>query len=202
MGEQGGVGSGNGRIQNSNSLQGGTSGSNGGSGQNNVVVGPIGEKDKPPDILEAVVIPQIGGTLPKKTTGSSRLLGEGSSGGPIPRDDSLESRKETKKWSSLFGTRPSGKSSLPPIKNILDPSSGKFAISIPDLVLDHNINSMSKFLVGKFMGSRPNIEVVRVYVKRKWALKGNVEISALPKSLLSFTFSCKEDKLRILCGSP
>lgn len=52
------------------------------------------------------------------------------------------------------------------------------------------------------MGSHPNIEVVRAYVKQKWALKGNVEISALSKGLLSFTFSCEEDKLRILCGSP
>lgn len=199
MGE--GAGGGNGRIQNSNSLQGENSGSNGGSGQINVV-GPIGEKDKPPDILEAVDIPQTGGTLPKETAGSSGLLGEGSSGGPIPRDNSWESGKETKKWSSLFGTRPTGKSSLPPVKNISNPYGGKFAISIPDLVLDHNINSMSNSLVGKFMGLRPNIEVVRAYVKRKWALKGNVEILTLPKGLLSFTFSCEENKFRILCGSP
>ncbi|XP_057864416.2 uncharacterized protein LOC131072293 [Cryptomeria japonica] len=48
----------------------------------------------------------------------------------------------------------------------------------------------------------PNIEVVRAYVKHKWALKGNVKISALPKGLLTFAFSCEEDKIRILYGSP
>ncbi|XP_059064686.1 uncharacterized protein LOC131856780 [Cryptomeria japonica] len=61
---------------------------------------------------------------------------------------------------------------------------------------------MSNSLVGKFMGPHTNIEIVRAYVKWKWALKGNVEISALPKGLLSFTFSCEEDKLRILYGNP
>ncbi|XP_059076809.1 uncharacterized protein LOC131876053 [Cryptomeria japonica] len=59
---------------------------------------------------------------------------------------------------------------------------------------------MSSSLMGKFMGPRPNIEVVRAYVKRKWALKGNVEILALPKGLLTFSFSCEEDKIKILYG--
>lgn len=98
-------------------------------------------------------------------------LGEGSNGEPIPRDDLMDSGREKKKWSSLFGTRPTGKSSLPPVKNISDPSGGKFAISIPYQVLDHNINSMSNSLVGKFMGSHHNIEVVRAFVKQKWAHK-------------------------------
>lgn len=52
------------------------------------------------------------------------------------------------------------------------------------------------------MGPCPNIEVVRAYVKQKWALKGNVKILALSKGLLSFAFSYEEDKIRILCGSP
>lgn len=198
MGE--GVGGSNGRIQNLDSLQDGNSGSNGGSGQN--VASPIGEKDKPLDFPDAAAIQQTGGTLLEEIVGSFGLLGKGSSRGPIPHDDSGERKKELKKWSSLFGTRPIGKSSFPPVKNISDPSGGKFTISIPDLVLDHNINSMSNSLVGKFMGLRPNIEVVRACVKRKWALKGNVEILALPKGLLSFNFSCEEDKLMILCGSP
>lgn len=194
----GGVGSGNGRIQNLNSLKGGNSGSNGGSGQNKGV-GPMGEKHKPPDIPKVVDITQTGGTLPEKKMGSG-FLGEGSSRGSNPREETLENGKESRKWSSLFGTKPSGKSSLPPVKNISDPSDGKFAIFIPDLVLSYNINSMSNSLVDKFMGSGPNIKVVKAYVKWKWTLKGNIEISALPKGLLSFTFSCEEDKLRILCG--
>ncbi|XP_057872537.1 uncharacterized protein LOC131078793 [Cryptomeria japonica] len=81
-----------------------------------------GDKDKPPDTPEAVVDLQSNGTLPEETAGSSGLLGEGSNGGPIPRDDSVDNGREKKKWSSLFGTRPTGKSSLPPVKNISDPS--------------------------------------------------------------------------------
>ncbi|XP_059074990.1 uncharacterized protein LOC131875008 [Cryptomeria japonica] len=151
----------------------------------------MGEKDKPPNIL------QVDGTLSEKNVGPGNPVG-----GSRPREVVLENGKEIRRWSTLFGTRPSGKSSLPPVQNILDPTGGKFSISIPDLVLDHNISSMSNSLVGKFMGPCPNIEVVRAYVKRKWALKGNVEISALPKGLLSFAFSCEEDKIRILCGNP
>ncbi|XP_057820700.1 uncharacterized protein LOC131033477 [Cryptomeria japonica] len=155
----GGVG-GNGRIQILNSLQGENSGSNGGSGQIDGA-SQMGEKDKPPDILQA------DGTLSEKNVGPGIAVG-----GSSPRE-----------------------------VNISDAIGGKFAISIPNSIFDHNISSMSNSLVGKFMGPRP-IEVVRAYVKQKWALKGNVEILALPKGLLSFAFSCEEDKIRILCGIP
>ncbi|XP_059070730.1 uncharacterized protein LOC131860351 [Cryptomeria japonica] len=151
----------------------------------------MGEKDKPPDFLQA------DGTLPENNVGPRNAIG-----GSSPHEEVCESGQEIRKWSTLFGTRPTGKSSLPLVKNISDPNCGKFAISIPNLVVDHNISNMSNSLVGKFMGPRPNIEVVRAYVKWKWALKGNVEVSALPKGLLTFAFSCDEDKIRILCGSP
>lgn len=114
----------------------------------------MGEKDKHSDILQA------DGTLLEKNVGSRNTVGVSS-----PREAFLENEKESRKWSSLFGTRPSGKSSLAPVKNISDPTGGKFAISIPDSVLDHNISIMSNSLVGKFMGPRPKIEVVRAYVK-------------------------------------
>ncbi|XP_059073510.1 uncharacterized protein LOC131874245 [Cryptomeria japonica] len=107
----------------------------------------MGEKDKPPDILQA------DGTLSEKNAGSENVVG-GSSGGSSPREAILENGKENRKWSTLFGIRPFGKSSLPLVKNISD-------------------------LTG-----------------------GNVEILALPKGLLTFAFSCEEDKIRILCGSP
>ncbi|XP_059074966.1 uncharacterized protein LOC131874996 [Cryptomeria japonica] len=153
------------------------------------------EKDKPLDILQA------NDTLLKKNVGFGNMVG-GSSGGSNPHEEVLETGKDSRKLSSLFGTRPSGKSSLPLVKNISDPTGGNFTISILDSVLDHNISSMSNSLVGKFMGPCPNTEFVRAYVKWKWALKVNVEISTLPKGLLTFAFSCEEDKIRILYGSP
>ena len=45
----------------------------------------------------------------------------------------------TTKWSSLFGVKPSGKSSFPPVKTIQDSVKGSCAIAIPDEIVDHNI---------------------------------------------------------------
>ena len=57
-------------------------------------------------------------------------------------------------------------------------------------------------MVGWFLGARPNIEVVRTFVRSEWALKGQVDIAALAKRFLSFGFSCEEDKHAILYNGP
>ncbi|XP_059076646.1 uncharacterized protein LOC131875927 [Cryptomeria japonica] len=59
---------------------------------------------------------------------------------------------------------------------------------------------MENTLIGKFYGMRPNIEVVRGFVKRKWNLKGQVDVVAMNKGCLSFSFSCEEDHMNILCN--
>ncbi|XP_059076573.1 uncharacterized protein LOC131875882 [Cryptomeria japonica] len=79
---------------------------------------------------------------------------------------------------------------------------GKFSISIPDIVIDHNISLTAFTLVGKFVGPRPNIDVVRAFAKKKWRLKGQVEISMMPKGFFPFNFSCLEDQEGVLCGGP
>lgn len=71
-----------------------------------------------------------------------------------------------------------------------------------DPVIDHNIALMAMTMVGKFLGPRPNIDIVREYARKKWALKGKVEITAITKGALSLTFSCEEDMTKILCSSP
>lgn len=107
MAEAGAAGD-NGRTQISNSQQGGNPGSNGESGQINGA-SPKEDKDKPPDLLVPVADSQSGGTLFAMTADSSGHLGVGSNGGPMPLVDSMDNEREGKKWSSLFGSRPTGK---------------------------------------------------------------------------------------------
>lgn len=90
-------------------------------------------------------------------------------GGPRSRGPKLE---KISKWSSLFGIKPKGKLTLPLVENISNSSQGKYTISIPNQIIDHNIARMESTLIGKFFGARPNIEVVHGFVKRKWNLKG------------------------------
>lgn len=75
-------------------------------------------------------------------------------------------------WSSLFGIKPVGKFYFPPVKNISSFEQGMITLEIPDQIIDRNISRMDLTLVGRFLGTRPNIEVVRAFFRRKWALKG------------------------------
>ena len=43
------------------------------------------------------------------------------------------------KWSSLFGVKPLGKSSFPPVKTLLETEKGSCAIAILDEIMDHSI---------------------------------------------------------------
>ncbi|GLJ21329.1 hypothetical protein SUGI_0392200 [Cryptomeria japonica] len=60
---------------------------------------------------------------------------------------------------------------------------------------------MEMTLVGKYFCPRLNIDVV-MFANRKWALKGQVEITAMSKGALSLAFACKEDMSRVLCDGP
>ncbi len=104
------------------------------------------------------------------------------------------------RWSSLFGIKPIGKSSILEIKEISNKHKGMFTIEVLDELVDHNIDSIASSLARKFIGARPNIDIVRTHVRNKWDLKGHVEIVAMAKRFLSFWFSCMEDLTRILCA--
>ena len=58
---------------------------------------------------------------------------------------------------------------------------------------------MASTLVGKLLGPRKNIDIVRYFIKKKWALKGELYITTMAKGSLSFDFSCMEDLSIILC---
>lgn len=60
-------------------------------------------------------------------------------------------------WAMLFGVKPTGKSSFPPISVTCDKVRDKVALSILDQVIDHNIAIMVLTLVGNFSRPRPNI---------------------------------------------
>ncbi|GLJ27488.1 hypothetical protein SUGI_0539270 [Cryptomeria japonica] len=105
-------------------------------------------------------------------------------------------------WAALFGVKPTGNSSFPPVFVTCDKVIGKVALSITDQVIDHNIVVKALTLVGKFSGPRPDIDSVRIFVSRRWNIKGKVEVSALPWGFFSFSFSCTEDIPTILCGGP
>ena len=94
-----------------------------------------------------------------------------------------------KKWLSLFGLRPTGKSCFPLVKDTLAKDKGKFSIKIPDQIIEKNILTMDSTLVGRFIGARPNIDDVRSFVHKKWSLKVQVDVSTMAKGCLSFCFS-------------
>ena len=104
----------------------------------------------------------------------------------------------TTKWSSLFGVKPFGKSSFLPVKTLQDSEKGSCAIVIPDEIVDHNIQVMASTLVGKFLGPRLSIDEVRLLIKQKWALKGQVSVTAMAKGFMSFNFTCSKDLASIL----
>lgn len=52
------------------------------------------------------------------------------------------------------------------------------------------------------MGPRPNIEVVREFVKNKWRTSGKVSVAALPKCFFTFEFTCREDITAVRSGGP
>ena len=109
---------------------------------------------------------------------------------------------EPKSWSSLFGKKPTGKSSFPPVTSKACWEKGEFQIFIPDPLVDYSVSSMDFTLVGKFLGARPVLDSLRMMVKRKWALRGEVDIAALQNGFFLFNFNCKEDLSFVLCGGP
>ena len=68
--------------------------------------------------------------------------------------------------------------------------------------MDHSITSMASTLVGIFLGPRKNIDIMRSFIKKKWAHKGHVSITTMAKGFFSFDFSCTEDLSNILCEGP
>ncbi|XP_057870798.2 uncharacterized protein LOC131077337 [Cryptomeria japonica] len=105
-------------------------------------------------------------------------------------------------WDALFGVKLTRKSSFPVVSVTCDKVSDKIALSIPNQVIDHNIDVMALILIGKFSGPTPNIDSVRIFDSWRWKIKGQVEVLDVPRGFFSFVFSCVEDILTIVCGGP
>ena len=102
------------------------------------------------------------------------------------------------KLSSLFGVKPSSKSSFLLVKTLPETKKGSCTISIPKKIVDHSIRSMASTLIGKFVGPRPKIDDVRTFIKKKWSLKGQVLVMSMEKGFMSFDFTYMEDLFDIL----
>ena len=77
---------------------------------------------------------------------------------------------------------------------------GEFQFFIPDPLVNFSVSSMDFTLVGTFLGARPDLESLRNMVKRKWVIRGEVDIAPLLNGFFLFTFNYKEDMDRVLCG--
>lgn len=71
---------------------------------------------------------------------------------------------------------------------------------MPSELIDHNILSIAATLVGKFIGPRLNIDLVQIFSKNKWDLKGQVEVTAIAKGFMFFEFFFPRDYSKILCA--
>lgn len=110
--------------------------------------------------------------------------------------------EDQRKWSSLFRRKPARKSSFPPVTSKSFWEKGEFQIFIPDLIVDFSILTMDCTLVGKFMGVRPDIDALRNMIKRKWNIRGQVDITHMMNGFFSFVFNCKEGLNMVLCSEP
>lgn len=68
--------------------------------------------------------------------------------------------------------------------------------------LNRSLNKMENALVGKFMGSHPNISCLHEWVVVRWAIKGSVLVSVLPNGTFCFSLFPNEDFYLILYSSP
>ena len=109
---------------------------------------------------------------------------------------------EQRTWSSLLGKKPYGKSFFPLVTAKSCWEKGEFQVFIPDPLVDFSVSSMDFTLVGKFLGARPDIDSLRKMVKRKWAIRGEVDIAPVSNGFFSFIFNCKEYFNMVLCGGP
>lgn len=107
---------------------------------------------------------------------------------------------QRKDQASLFGNILLSKSSFAPITNSSCWEKREFQIFVPDPLVDHSISNLNLTLVGKFMGSRPTINQIKLLVRKTWHLRGHVDIAVMQRGFLSFIFTCQEDRDMVLCG--
>ena len=105
-------------------------------------------------------------------------------------------------WSSLFGKKPRGKSSFPPMTSKSCWEKGELQIFIPDPIVDFFVSTMEYTLVGKFLGARPNVDSLKKMISKKWAIRGDIDIAPMSNGFFSFIFNYKEDVNMVLCGGP
>ena len=107
---------------------------------------------------------------------------------------------EQRTWSSLFSKKYNGKSSFLLVTTKSCWEKGEFQVFILDPLVDFSMSSMDFTLVGKFLRSRLDLDSLRKIVKRKWVIRGEVDITPMSNGFFSFIFNYKEDINLVLCG--
>ncbi|GLJ26124.1 hypothetical protein SUGI_0500870 [Cryptomeria japonica] len=137
--------------------------------------------------------------LVSSRTPSQVSLGNGCKVGPDARGGGP--LQENKKWTDLLFSKLKGKS-IALVAHVVDPSSARCSILIPDELVDKGIASMGCSLVGKFVCPRPNIDSIRSWVARKWKNKGQIDVLFMEKGFFSFSFTYEEDLVSVLSSGP
>lgn len=102
-------------------------------------------------------------------------------------------------WCDVFSKEVVSEDLLP-LTPLLDEI--KLCLQIPKQIIDEAIFRGKWCLLGQFLGARPNIDIIREWVWKKWATKGWVEVIAIPNEFTMFGFCNEEDRYLILSCDP
>lgn len=106
------------------------------------------------------------------------------------------------KWSNLFGRKPNGRSSSPPVAFVVNTKTREYSILVSNCIVEKSVSNMDMSLLGKFVGLRPHIELVYKFSFNCWRPMGQVDMDAMAKGFFNFTFNYEDDLLVALTGGP
>lgn len=105
----------------------------------------------------------------------------------------MEGRKS---WWDLF-LQESENDTSPPLK-AMTYEDGKLNLKIPHEITNKMVENGQLSLVGKLLGTRPNIDAIRKWAKFRWKVKGSMDIITMPNNYMMFIFGNEEYKDYIL----
>lgn len=74
----------------------------------------------------------------------------------------------------------------------------KKRLMIPQVIIDYEAEKKKNCLVGRFVGIRPNLDLIRNWIKEKWKTTGQVDLIVMPKEFLMFRFANTDDMRMVM----